>query len=311
MTVSTVGVIKNMYRLSEDLPLVNLALSLHAPNQTLRQKIIPTAGGSPIDALMKAIGNHIDKNCRKKSHEPKSIEPEIDDTKKLSIYSNSHSSSNNNLANDDEYDDTKEFLDSNGKRPNKSKFGYHGVMIEYILLAGLNDQEEHARELGALLVPFGDYVLLNLIPYNPTDVRETFVAPTREAVGTFRRICQSEPYLIHTRIRVEMGQDIAGACGQLVLKTTKEIEKSKKVGHGHNHDEDVEIEDMVKNKLKLSSSSHTPSVSKHNNNKSEKSNDDDDDLKSIRGGHSAVLVSFTVAVALIGSFLLLRRLKSS
>ena len=44
VTVSTVGVIKNIYRLSQELPLVNLALSLHAPNQTLRKQIIPTAG---------------------------------------------------------------------------------------------------------------------------------------------------------------------------------------------------------------------------------------------------------------------------
>ena len=33
MTVSTVGVLKNMARLTSELPFVNLALSLHAPNQ--------------------------------------------------------------------------------------------------------------------------------------------------------------------------------------------------------------------------------------------------------------------------------------
>ncbi|RYH20106.1 hypothetical protein EON65_24550 [archaeon] len=33
VTVSTVGVLKNMYRLCDELPQVNLALSLHAPNQ--------------------------------------------------------------------------------------------------------------------------------------------------------------------------------------------------------------------------------------------------------------------------------------
>lgn len=213
MTVSTVGVIKNMYRLSEDLPLVNLALSLHAPNQALRQKIIPTAGGSPIDALIKAVTHHIEKNCKKKSHDQWTPEDAGNDVKK-------------DTSTEEDFDESKDFVDNNGNRPRKGRYGYQGVMIEYILLAGLNDQEEHARELGQLLAPLRDYVLLNLIPYNPTEVRETFEAPTREAVEAFQRVCRSEPYLIHTRIRVEMGQDIAGACGQLVLKT-KDYNNSK------------------------------------------------------------------------------------
>lgn len=288
VTVSTVGVIKNMYRLAEDLPHVNLALSLHAPNQTLRQKIIPTAGGSPIYALMKAVANHIDKNCRKKSHAL-----EVDDVKNLSTLT---------AAIDDDFDESKEFLDSNGKRPAKSKYGYHGVMIEYILLAGLNDQEEHARELGALLAPFGDYVLLNLIPYNPTDVRETFVAPTREASEAFQRVCQSEPYLIHTRIRVEMGQDIAGACGQLVLKA-KEVNK-KNNDRSSDH---IEIEDIAKSKIGNQKPSQSNVDTSDHKDESKKENNE----AKPPSDHNAVLVSFTVAVALIGSFLLLRRLKLS
>lgn len=288
VTVSTVGVIKNMYRLAEDLPHVNLALSLHAPNQTLRQKIIPTAGGSPIDALIKAVANHIDKNCRKKSHAL-----EVDDVKNLSTLT---------AAIDDDFDESKEFLDSNGKRPAKSKYGYHGVMIEYILLAGLNDQEEHARELGALLAPFGDYVLLNLIPYNPTDVRETFVAPTREASEAFQRVCQSEPYLIHTRIRVEMGQDIAGACGQLVLKA-KEVNK-KNNDRSSDH---IEIEDIAKSKIGNQKPSQSNVDTSDHKDESKKENNE----AKPPSDHNAVLVSFTVAVALIGSFLLLRRLKLS
>ena len=43
ITVSTVGVIPYMKRLAQDAPGVNLALSLHAPNQELRLKIVPTA----------------------------------------------------------------------------------------------------------------------------------------------------------------------------------------------------------------------------------------------------------------------------
>ena len=64
ITVSTVGVIKYMYKLTEDLPSVNLALSLHAPDQETRLKIVPTAGANKIDTLMNGIDNHI-KNSKK------------------------------------------------------------------------------------------------------------------------------------------------------------------------------------------------------------------------------------------------------
>ena len=43
VTVSTVGVVPKMRRLVRDAPGVCLALSLHAPNQRLREKIVPTA----------------------------------------------------------------------------------------------------------------------------------------------------------------------------------------------------------------------------------------------------------------------------
>lgn len=59
VTVSTVGVRDNMFRLTHELPMVNLALSLHAPDQATRLRIIPTAGGNKIDGLMEAVDNHI------------------------------------------------------------------------------------------------------------------------------------------------------------------------------------------------------------------------------------------------------------
>ena len=62
VTVSTVGVLKNMKRLTDELPLVNLALSLHAPNQTTRLKIVPTAGAARIDKLMTAVDYHVQSN---------------------------------------------------------------------------------------------------------------------------------------------------------------------------------------------------------------------------------------------------------
>ena len=51
VTVSTVGVTSGMRKLTRDLPEVNLALSLHAPNQQMREKIVPSAKGTPIESL--------------------------------------------------------------------------------------------------------------------------------------------------------------------------------------------------------------------------------------------------------------------
>lgn len=55
VTISTVGVIPRIRSLSEDLPGVSLALSLHAPNQELRQQIVPSARAYKLDKLISAI----------------------------------------------------------------------------------------------------------------------------------------------------------------------------------------------------------------------------------------------------------------
>lgn len=89
--------------------------------------------------------------------------------------------------------------------------------VEYILIKNINDREEHAMELGRLLAGRRDHVLLNLIPYNPTAVAEDYEPPSEEDVERFHSICKSAPFSIHTRVRHEKGQDIAGACGQLAL----------------------------------------------------------------------------------------------
>ena len=45
-------------QLSEDLPGVSLALSLHAPNQELRQSIVPSARAYKLDKLMAAVDKY-------------------------------------------------------------------------------------------------------------------------------------------------------------------------------------------------------------------------------------------------------------
>lgn len=59
VTVSTVGVVSRMRALTRDLPEVNLALSLHAPNQAMREKIVPAAKGTPIESLIEALDEHM------------------------------------------------------------------------------------------------------------------------------------------------------------------------------------------------------------------------------------------------------------
>ena len=65
ITVSTCGIIPKIYEFS-NLPLqVNLALSLHAPNDELRKRIMPIANAYPLNELMNAIKDYIKKTNRR------------------------------------------------------------------------------------------------------------------------------------------------------------------------------------------------------------------------------------------------------
>jgi 23S rRNA (adenine2503-C2)-methyltransferase len=88
------------------------------------------------------------------------------------------------------------------------------VTLEYLLLAGVNDEEEHAHELGNLIR--GSVIHVNLIPWNPADSFTRFEAPTAARVRRFRQVL--EGYGVSVTQRVERGQDIAAACGQLAVK---------------------------------------------------------------------------------------------
>lgn len=58
ITVSTVGVLEGIKRLTQEELAINLVLSLHAPNQKIRQKIIPYARKYPLDDLMAAMDEY-------------------------------------------------------------------------------------------------------------------------------------------------------------------------------------------------------------------------------------------------------------
>ena len=84
------------------------------------------------------------------------------------------------------------------------------VTFEYSLVHGVNDTEEDARELAAILKPRNCH--LNLIPVNPVRERN-FVRPSRKNALNFKNNLEKSG--INVTIRREMGSDIDGACGQL------------------------------------------------------------------------------------------------
>lgn len=187
--VSTVGVVPRMLQLTVDFPSVSLALSLHAPNQETRLKIVPTAKAYPIEKIINAMESHLQL----------------------------------------------------GKR----------VMIEYILLKDVNDNTSMAIELGNLLK--GKNVIINLIPYNPTDVDTDFTSPSKETIDNFEQILINDFKLI-TTVRRTMGQDIDSACGQLVINhNNNNNNKSIKI---------TDIEDISKTTKKLNTVSVKPRKNK-------------------------------------------------
>ncbi|GMY38691.1 dual-specificity RNA methyltransferase RlmN isoform X1 [Fagus crenata] len=153
ITVSTVGIVHAINKLHNDLPGLNLAVSLHAPVQDIRCQIMPAARAFPLEKLMAALQEY-QKNSQQK------------------------------------------------------------IFIEYIMLDGVNDEEQHAHLLGKLLETF--QVVVNLIPFNPIGTLSQFSTSSEERVSRFQKILRGT-YNIRTTVRKEMGQDISGACGQLVV----------------------------------------------------------------------------------------------
>ena len=151
ITLSTVGVIEGIRKLAREEVGVHLALSLHAPSQELRQKLLPFAKGVELGQLMQAV---------------------------------------------DEY----------------RRLSGRDITYEYILIHGVNDRPEHARELIALLRSRGGCV--NLIPYNPVPGLR-FKRSTKEDIERFREILSKEG--VNNTCRYTKGKDISAACGQLAL----------------------------------------------------------------------------------------------
>ncbi|HBI72603.1 MAG TPA: 23S rRNA (adenine(2503)-C(2))-methyltransferase RlmN, partial [Lachnospiraceae bacterium] len=84
------------------------------------------------------------------------------------------------------------------------------LTFEYSLVEGINDEEEHARELSRLIKGLNCHV--NLIPVNPIKERN-FRQSESKRVQSFKNILEKNR--INVTIRREMGADINAACGQL------------------------------------------------------------------------------------------------
>jgi 23S rRNA (adenine2503-C2)-methyltransferase len=83
------------------------------------------------------------------------------------------------------------------------------VFVEYVMLAGVNDQRAHARALAGILDP--RVYKLNLTPYNPTG--SGFEGSSRRAIDEFRAVL--DDHGLRATVRLTRGRDIDAACGQL------------------------------------------------------------------------------------------------
>ncbi|MCY4088037.1 MAG: 23S rRNA (adenine(2503)-C(2))-methyltransferase RlmN [Actinomycetia bacterium] len=84
------------------------------------------------------------------------------------------------------------------------------VFVEYVMLAGVNDEPAHASALAALL----DRAIykVNLIPYNPTG---DFEGSTRERIAEFKSVLDAAR--LPATVRLTRGREIDAACGQLAV----------------------------------------------------------------------------------------------
>ena len=95
------------------------------------------------------------------------------------------------------------------------------LTFEYILIAGVNDSVEQAKPLAALAKKL--FAKVNLIPYNKVEGLP-WKRPDDAACEVF--LAALEKQKITATLRREKGTDIDAACGQLRLKTERELAKT-------------------------------------------------------------------------------------
>ena len=97
------------------------------------------------------------------------------------------------------------------------------VTVEYTLIAGVNDQLEHARGLATLLK---DYPCkINLIPFNAFP-QSGYERPSGNAVSRFWQVLVDAGFVV--TVRTTRGDDIDAACGQLVGQVVDRTKRSER-----------------------------------------------------------------------------------
>jgi 23S rRNA (adenine2503-C2)-methyltransferase len=108
------------------------------------------------------------------------------------------------------------------------------LMIEYLLLDGLNDTDQDVQELSAFLR--GLPVHINLIPFNPIDEAPDLRGTPPARRRAFATALTAAGFVV--TMRYSLGSDIAAACGQLVLREkrwTQEPAEFLSRAHGTSH----------------------------------------------------------------------------
>jgi 23S rRNA (adenine2503-C2)-methyltransferase len=158
VTVSTAGIVPKIYEFAKLDRRPNLAISLSAASDELRNKLMPINKRWNLDELLTAA---------------RAVEKTL-------------------------------------KRGERFTF-------EYVLLGGVNDSDEHARQLAGLLRRYElRRVKINLIPHNPAE-QLSYHPPQPEQVARFKSILESLG--VSAYVRTPRGRDIFAACGQLAAKS--------------------------------------------------------------------------------------------
>ena len=113
---------------------------------------------------------------------------------------------------------TEELMDACDRYVRKTN---RKVFFEYVMLDGVNDTEEAANELAALMR--GKLYHVNLIPYNTTP-DAPYQGTSDEKIWAFAAILDAAG--VPTTVRYNMGRDIAAACGQLRAETQPKAHKA-------------------------------------------------------------------------------------
>src|SRR5438876_8042144 len=89
--------------------------------------------------------------------------------------------------------------------------------FEYVMLDGVNDSDEHARQLANLLNRYQLRAKVNPIPHNPAQPLP-YQPSSASRIESFREILEAKG--IHAFVRRPRGRDILAACGQLAARTS-------------------------------------------------------------------------------------------